>query len=32
VVYVETKGLNQNGEQVLHLRRRVLIPRRSTQA
>lgn len=28
VVYVETRGLNQNGEQVLHLRRRVLIPRR----
>jgi itaconyl-CoA hydratase len=32
VVYVETRGLNQNGEQVLHLRRRVLIPRRPVQA
>jgi itaconyl-CoA hydratase len=31
VVYVETRGLNQNGEQVLHLRRRVLIPRRPVQ-
>ena len=31
VVYVETRGLNQNGEQVLHLRRRVLIPRRPLQ-
>jgi itaconyl-CoA hydratase len=31
VVYVETRGLNQNGEQVLHLRRRVLIPRRPAQ-
>lgn len=29
VVYVETRGLNQNGEVVLTLRRRVLIPRRS---
>jgi itaconyl-CoA hydratase len=28
VVYVETRGLNQNGEQVLTLRRKVLIPRR----
>jgi acyl dehydratase len=31
VVYVETRGVNQDGEQVLHLRRRVLIPRRSFQ-
>jgi itaconyl-CoA hydratase len=28
VVYVETHGVNQNGEQVLKLRRRVLVPRR----
>jgi acyl dehydratase len=28
VVYVETHGLNQNGAQVLTLRRRVLVPRR----
>ncbi len=28
VVYVETRGLNQKGELVLTLRRRVLIPRR----
>lgn len=28
VVYVETHGLNQNGEQVLVLRRKVLVPRR----
>ena len=28
VVYVETHGLNQKGEQVLTLRRRVLVPRR----
>jgi acyl dehydratase len=28
VVYVETHGLNQNGIQVLTLRRRVLVPRR----
>ncbi|MGH7932387.1 MAG: MaoC family dehydratase [Candidatus Binataceae bacterium] len=28
VVYVETHGLNQNGERVLVLRRKVLIPRR----
>ena len=28
IVYVETRGLNQHGEQVLHLRRRVLVPRR----
>jgi itaconyl-CoA hydratase len=28
IVYVETRGLNQNGEQVMILRRRVLIPRR----
>jgi acyl dehydratase len=31
VVYVETRGLNQDGTQVLHLRRRVLIPRRPSQ-
>lgn len=31
VVYVETRGLNQDGVQVLHLRRRVLVPRRSSQ-
>ena len=28
VVYVETRGLNQKGEVVLILRRRVLVPRR----
>ena len=28
VVYVETRGLNQNGEVVLVLRRKVLVPRR----
>lgn len=28
VVYVETHGLNQNGERVLVLRRKVLVPRR----
>ena len=28
VIYVETHGLNQNGDQVLTLRRRVLVPRR----
>jgi itaconyl-CoA hydratase len=28
VVYVETHGVNQKGEQVLKLRRRVLVPRR----
>ena len=28
VVYVETRALNQKGEAVLSLRRRVLIPRR----
>ncbi len=28
VVYVETKALNQKGEAVLSLRRRVLVPRR----
>ncbi len=28
VVYVETHGLNQDGDQVLTLRRRVLVPRR----
>jgi len=29
IVHVETHGLNQRGEQVLTLRRRVLVPRRS---
>jgi acyl dehydratase len=28
VVYVETRALNQRGERVLTLRRRVLVPRR----
>ena len=28
VVYVETSALNQRGEKVLSLRRRVLVPRR----
>jgi acyl dehydratase len=28
IVYVETHGLNQDAEQVLTLRRRVLVPRR----
>ena len=28
IVYVETRALNQRGEQVLSLRRKVLIPRR----
>jgi itaconyl-CoA hydratase len=28
IIYVETHGLNQNGDQVLTLRRRVLVPRR----
>ncbi len=28
VIYVETLGLNQHGDQVLTLRRRVLVPRR----
>ncbi len=28
IVYVETHGLNQKGDQVLTLRRRVLVPRR----
>lgn len=27
ILYVETRGLNQNGEQVMILRRRVLVPR-----
>ncbi|HUN56933.1 MAG TPA: MaoC family dehydratase [Candidatus Binataceae bacterium] len=31
IVYVETRGLNQDGAQVLHLRRRVLVPRRPLQ-
>jgi acyl dehydratase len=28
IIYVETHGLNQHGDQVLTLRRRVLVPRR----
>jgi itaconyl-CoA hydratase len=28
IIYVETHGLNQNGDRVLTLRRRVLVPRR----
>ena len=28
IVYVETRGLNQRGEEVMILRRRVLVPRR----
>ncbi|MGO9452009.1 MAG: MaoC family dehydratase [Candidatus Binataceae bacterium] len=28
IIYVETRGLNQNGEQVMILRRRILQPRR----
>ena len=28
VIYVETRGLNQNGEQVMILRRKILQPRR----
>ena len=28
VIYVETRGLNQRGEEVMILRRKVLIPRR----
>lgn len=31
IVYVETRGVNQDGTQVLHLRRRVLVPRRPVQ-
>jgi acyl dehydratase len=31
IVYVETRARNQHGEQVLSLRRRVLIPRRPAQ-
>jgi itaconyl-CoA hydratase len=31
IVYVETRGLNQDDVQVLHLRRRVLVPRRPLQ-
>jgi len=30
IVYVETRALNQKGERVLSLRRRVMIPRRPT--
>ncbi|MDB5108642.1 MAG: MaoC protein [Candidatus Binatus sp.] len=30
VVYVETRGLNQRGEEVMILRRKVLVPRRPT--
>ena len=29
VIYVETRGLNQRGEPVMILRRRILLPRRS---
>ncbi len=32
VIYVETRGLNQRGEQILVLRRRVLQPRRPAAA
>ena len=32
VLYVETHGINQKGEQVLTLRRRVLVPREMTAA
>jgi len=31
IVYVETRALNQHGDQVLTLRRRVLIPRRPAE-
>jgi itaconyl-CoA hydratase len=30
VVYVETRGLNQKGEVIMTLRRKVLVPRRGT--
>jgi len=30
VLYVETRGLNQHGEEVLILRRKVLLPRRTS--
>jgi acyl dehydratase len=32
VVYVETRGLNQRGEVVLTLKRRVLVPKRPVEA
>jgi acyl dehydratase len=32
VVYVETRGLNQDGKEVLILRRKVLVPRRPQHA
>lgn len=32
VVYVETRGLNQDGKEVLILRRKVLVPRRPQEA
>ncbi len=32
IVYVETKAHNQNGEQVLTLRRRVLVPKKNPPA
>jgi acyl dehydratase len=32
VVYVETRGLNQDGKEVLILRRKVLLPRRPQEA
>jgi acyl dehydratase len=28
VIYVETRGLNQRGEEIMVLRRKVLLPRR----
>jgi itaconyl-CoA hydratase len=31
VIYVETRGINQDGAQVLHLRRRVLVSKRPLQ-
>ena len=31
MVYVETRGLNQDGKEVLILRRKVLIPRRPAE-
>jgi acyl dehydratase len=32
VVYIETRGLNQRGEEVLILRRKILHPRRPASA
>jgi acyl dehydratase len=31
IIYVETRGLNQDGAQVMILRRRIMIPRRPAQ-